>query len=348
LGDDLSKRIFENRLLFTITGSYKFIDNTISSSFELFSTYKDKLNSFFKEFGNDIIVYGAGYMGIHVLTLCDKTNVIAFCDSDIKKQGGVWFGHSIISPEKLREMHSNCLVVIAVLKEEYVIEITDKLLCLGIEKDKILNFSEILEQNNIDLNSIAETQYFDPEIIQPHISNDEVFIDAGCCDCLTDFQFIKHCNNEYKGIIAFEPNPKQYPLCVEYSKGINGITIYPYGVWNESADLCFNNSCASGAAHISSESGEYTNRIKAVKLDDILNGEKATFIKMDIEGAELMALKGAEQTITRHHPKLAISVYHKPEDIWEIPAYILSLSRDYKLYLRHYSFWEAETVLYAV
>ena len=69
---------------------------------------------------------------------------------------------------------------------------------------------------------------------------------------------------------------------------------------------------------------------------------------MDIEGAELEALKGAKETIKRNHPKLAICVYHKPEDIVDIPKFILELDPEYKLYLRHYSDNAGETVLYAI
>lgn len=71
-------------------------------------------------------------------------------------------------------------------------------------------------------------------------------------------------------------------------------------------------------------------------------------IKMDLEGAELHALQGAEQTIRRYRPKLAVSIYHNPEDIWEIPELILKLHPDYRLYLRHYSIAAAETVVYAI
>ena len=69
---------------------------------------------------------------------------------------------------------------------------------------------------------------------------------------------------------------------------------------------------------------------------------------MDIEGAELEALKGARNTILKDKPDLAICVYHKNEDIIEIPRYILELDPEYELYLRHYDLAEYETVLYAV
>lgn len=73
-----------------------------------------------------------------------------------------------------------------------------------------------------------------------------------------------------------------------------------------------------------------------------------TFIKMDIEGAELAALKGAKNTIKMYKPKLAICVYHNPLDIIEIPKLIKEIEPSYKLYLRHYSKFYSDTILYAI
>ena len=81
-------------------------------------------------------------------------------------------------------------------------------------------------------------------------------------------------------------------------------------------------------------------------IDNVLDGNRASVIKMDIEGAEYKALIGAEKTIRRFHPKLMISIYHKPEDIYEIPNLILSFCSDYKFYIRHYTSYLWETVLY--
>jgi hypothetical protein len=74
------------------------------------------------------------------------------------------------------------------------------------------------------------------------------------------------------------------------------------------------------------------------------------FIKMDIEGSEPEALKGSANTITARKPKLAICLYHRIEDFWEIPLYLHDLVPWYKLFVRHHTsiFDLTETVLYAM
>ncbi|RYG38466.1 MAG: FkbM family methyltransferase [Burkholderiales bacterium] len=76
--------------------------------------------------------------------------------------------------------------------------------------------------------------------------------------------------------------------------------------------------------------------------------DRVDFIKMDIEGAELHALKGAEHVIRRFRPKLAISIYHRLEDFWQIPRWIDSLGLDYRFHLDHFTIHAEETMLFAV
>lgn len=83
-------------------------------------------------------------------------------------------------------------------------------------------------------------------------------------------------------------------------------------------------------------------------IDNILNGESVTFIKFDIEGAELSALKGGIKTLQKYRPKLAISLYHKNEDLVDIPLWIRDHVPGYKFYLRHYSNKRWDLVLYCV
>jgi hypothetical protein len=69
---------------------------------------------------------------------------------------------------------------------------------------------------------------------------------------------------------------------------------------------------------------------------------------MNIEGAEIDALHGGERLIRREHPKLALSVYHRPSDLWRIPEIVENFSSDYRLYLRQHDGGIIETVLYAL
>jgi hypothetical protein len=100
-----------------------------------------------------------------------------------------------------------------------------------------------------------------------------------------------------------------------------------------------------GNSAIDSEGGE---EVQVTTIDKELQGKKVTFIKMDIEGSELEALRGAKNVIMKNRPKLAICIYHKPEDIWEIPSIIMQYYPGYKFYLRHYSLTDSDTVLYAL
>ena len=90
--------------------------------------------------------------------------------------------------------------------------------------------------------------------------------------------------------------------------------------------------------------------IPIVSLDERVEGGHLPpphFIKMDIEGFEGEALRGARQTIAKYKPKLAISIYHKPEDFFVLPELIKSICPEYKFYLDHYTIFDADTVLYA-
>lgn len=117
------------------------------------------------------------------------------------------------------------------------------------------------------------------------------------------------------------------------------------GLWDKEGSLSFASN-EGGSSGQFSENGAYV--MEVTSLDSVLHDEEITFLKMDIEGSELNALKGAKLTIQMHKPKLAICVYHKPEDILVIPKYIKTLVPEYKFYLRHYSSYNTETVLYAI
>ena len=185
-------------------------------------------------------------------------------------------------------------------------------------------------------------QYFDQEIMKLH--RNESFIDGGSLDGKDSIEFIKWCSGDYDAIYMFEPDSKNYSGLAALGASDKRISIYEAGLWSSSKQLNFQGGNKKNCRI--SENGNIV--INVISIDEKLNGNPVSVIKMDIEGSELEALKGAERTIKKFKHGLAICVYHKPEDIIEIPSKILELNPDYKLYLCHYSYVDTETVLYAI
>lgn len=189
-------------------------------------------------------------------------------------------------------------------------------------------------------------QYFLPEIIK--LAEGEVFIDCGAYDGDTINKFVESINQQkgssYSRIIAFEPDEMNWHILEQTIKIHKNCEIIKKGIWERPDTLYFNSGLESSSNL--SKNGDI--QIPVDSIDHILSGDKATFIKMDIEGSELQALKGAKNTITKYKPKLAICIYHKPEDLIEIPKYIKNLVPEYKFYVRNHHFSAIETVLYAI
>lgn len=195
------------------------------------------------------------------------------------------------------------------------------------------------------LMGVVGEQYFD--IWEP--GSDEVIIDCGAYDGTTELQIAKWSNFSYRKIYALEPNEANCRKCRLFyeSNHLQNIELIPKASWSRDTTLSFSveqGKASSGGKVGGGDSG----KIPATTIDNIAGHEKVTFIKMDVEGAELESLKGAAKTIQRDSPKLAICIYHKFEDLWEIPAYILKLNANYRFYIRHYTSYIYETVLYAV
>ena len=193
---------------------------------------------------------------------------------------------------------------------------------------------------------VCGIQYFDLPYLKRE--DEEIFIDAGCCDGSTTLQFINWAQDSFVKSIAFEPDKRSIPIIeANLKEYLNSgkVELYPTGCYFEKTELCFEENNVRGASKLKTEGNA---QVEVESIDNVLKGEKATFIKMDIEGAELDALKGAVHTIQTYRPKLAISIYHKPEDLVEIPLYLMEIMPDYQFYIRHYTTWLEETVLYAI
>jgi FkbM family methyltransferase len=178
--------------------------------------------------------------------------------------------------------------------------------------------------------------------------DDEVLFDCGAFDgdSLRQYLARRPAGNTPR-IVAFEPDAESFSRLANYAKllsdeGTVDIRIEPWAVTERSGEVRFSalGSVRSGVA----EAGSV--KVDGIALDDV--GVTPTLIKMDVEGFELPALKGAAGLLRRHRPVLAISLYHHASDLWTIPNFLSALAPDYRLFLRRYAEDCWELVLYAV
>lgn len=156
----------------------------------------------------------------------------------------------------------------------------------------------------------------------------------------------------YKKVVIFEPDDLNIKKVKRNIKENKGILIVHKGVWNKTMKLPFKSAGNEASKVVDQanwmEAQSDVKTISVVAMDDMQECQDATFIKMDLEGAEMQALQGAENIIKRNKPKLAVCIYHSDQDMLEIIRYIHKIVPEYSLYVRQYSNGIGETVLYAV
>lgn len=311
-----------------------------------------------------------------------------FCDNDPQKWGKKFCnGIKCISPENLKEYRDDIAIIIATQHHEEIREqlaevgfnnffpivaylsLRNILFCRDNRaylEEKLLEVMDILadEESKRVLLSIVkkwyadsplqvdygdiytENQYFADGIIK--LTDNEVLVDAGAFDGVTVLDFLRETGADFKGIYSFELDRNNYKLLEKTIENLeahirNKINIHNIGLWNVKKEIRFNT--LDQGSNIADQ-GDTVGNVDYI--DNLLKGKKVTYIKMDIEGAELKALSGGEAIIKTQKPKLGICVYHSPSDICEIPLYIKKIVPEYKIYLRHHTITECETVCYAV
>jgi FkbM family methyltransferase len=179
------------------------------------------------------------------------------------------------------------------------------------------------------------------------LSKGEYVIDGGAGWGDTALRFAHEVGEEGR-VYSFEFEPHNVEI-LERNLAMNGplaspITVVQKALWRDSSmTLGFT---SQGPASRIIEGGDQV--IPSISIDDFSASlPRVDFIKMDIEGAELPALQGAEKCLRRFRPKLAISLYHKLSDFVEIPAYLASLGLNYAFYIDHVTIHSEETVLFA-
>jgi len=213
------------------------------------------------------------------------------------------------------------------------------------------NLANYLTEQNKQFSPNVHEQYLD------FIDKDSIktIISGGAYDAGTSLLFLDRLKNVEK-IYAFEPMYENFKCEVNDSIVAESgkVEVIQKGLFESSGELGFSENSTASRANINPQFSHLATSIviKTISIDDFVkekNIEKIDFIKMDVEGCELTALKGAQNTIRAHRPQLAICIYHSYEELFDIPIYLGNLLSDYRFEVYHYSLNSiCESVLYAI
>lgn len=178
-----------------------------------------------------------------------------------------------------------------------------------------------------------EEKYFPKELFTP--SAGEHFVDCGAFDGQTLRDLLALTGNRIGAYYGLEPDPANFQrlerFAAQLPEELRGkVELSPCAAWSGVGEIPL--YALHGPGSFAAPYGGTT--VDAATIDRLLDGRRATAIKMNIEGSELAALKGARETIRRWHPRLMIAGYHKTWDFWEVPE--LMLEAGYTVYLRSY------------
>jgi len=200
--------------------------------------------------------------------------------------------------------------------------------------EKIVRFR--LLDDSLEIPTLSQdSQYFEPEFYTK--KTDECFIDCGAFNGISMKTFLRINDSTFERYYAFEPDNINFNELEKYVSGmsdeiINKTELFCAAAYdvNGTGTMYALNGPGSFMADIGNED------VVTVTIDTALKGRKATYIKMNIEGSELKALAGAQETIKKYKPALAVAGYHKTWDLWEVPLVIRRYDPGYRINLRSY------------
>lgn len=202
--------------------------------------------------------------------------------------------------------------------------------------------ARLLANNSYDdMPVVHDDQYFPPFVPRDFYRS---FVDGGSFVGDTLGDYLRRFGDDFDNFYAFEPDPGNCAKIRAVAGEDRRIEVFNLALADSRQrmrmeDILHPEYDASGGKAL---------EIAADALDNVLRDKRVTMIKMDIEGNELAALRGAESIIADSKPALAICVYHHPRDLWEIPLWIKTICPEHRLYLRHHSMTTYETVCYAI
>jgi FkbM family methyltransferase len=306
------------------------------------------------------------------------------CDSNPANWGQTFCGARCLSPQELLELKNDCVVFVTIGNFRPVV---DQLMAAGFQAVHLIYKYDLVNSDFLDRQDLAAVarnlsrarlllgddkslrvfdaivqrvvgggrdpqlmaaicegdQYFPSDIVT--LTDREQFVDIGAFDGDTVTDFVRRTEGRFDHVYAFELDRINYGHLQENVARLpnaDRIRAFNLGIWDSEQDVTY----SVGQSQSTVGSGEAVGHV--VPLDAALRGDSVSFIKIDIEGAEPQALQGARGIIATQKPTLAVCVYHHFSHLWQIPLFIHDLLPDHRIFLRHHTRLEYETVCYAV
>lgn len=196
----------------------------------------------------------------------------------------------------------------------------------------------------------APDNYFPPDLFAEPLAPDAVFVDCGAYDGDTVRAFIAHQRGRFGRVYAFEPDARNCERLRAYVASLEAdaagrIHVFNAGVGDRRALLRFD--AAGNMSSSFSRAGEV--EVEVVPLDEVVEADGApVYLKFDVEGAEWEALRGGEKLLARARPLMAISVYHRPDDLWQLPLSVAERDLGYRFFLRTQGEDGTDVICYAL
>ena len=176
------------------------------------------------------------------------------------------------------------------------------------------------------------------------LRDDETIADCGAYVGSTVRKAIAATDGRFRSIHAFEPDRRSFSALEKLnSLKMAGIALYNSAVGDRTGNIAFIQTGTMGS-HVDETTGSDANTT-VVRLDDVL--DEVSFIKMDLEGFEQRALRGATRLIAEFRPRMAITAYHYADDLLDVWQLLSEVAPDYELRLRHHSSYYYDTIFYA-
>ena len=333
--------------------------------------------------GRDVVVWGAG----ETASRCEETfrrygiRPICFVDSAAKKQGNLFFGHNVFSPDHLREIE-NPIVLISSGNIRFTDEIRSELKKMGLthftaeeyffgkNAARLIMAADMLcDDRSVEVycgiiisllnnrlpgaGTVSENTYFVLPEFKKIVTGD-VFVNLGAYKGEEIEKYLEYCKGKRFGkIVSFEPDKDSYAELLSFVDGLNDKWGLEEGrlqcVMAGAGDVTKRSFLISRgpSSMVGDTADEGGLSIDVYSLDDFMPNGRVDFIKADIEGFELRMLHGAKDLIIRNAPKIAVSIYHRPADYFEIIEYLSELVPEYVFSVRHHTDKFMDTVLYA-